>query len=456
MRWYHSASILSIASAVSMSCVAQDPLQVSATNLPPSTTTNVRSAQILDLNLFRYESVVTVQEKTSNPPTLPSPFGGPSGNGTPNQAQVTPSPAPAAQPGVPPDPLQPLIDAIFLEEQKLITLTGVTQDLINKSNLAAACFKDLQGRYPEVLLTTLQRNALVSDLKTATNCTQPMFSWPVDDITAAINLGPAISNQFITLSAAVATEDPKGTLLTRHTTAQTGLQNLFTSSSAANLAATNISVGTWQARLNKTLNATDDQWSPTVELTCHPQWFGKSEQQFVTIYYYDMSASAPTQQSMSLFTNSCLAALTISSGIGISTVRSSTFAFTPQTNYSVNPPTTTQVIGYAADSRVLPLYVGAMNYEFARAKSVGFDFAGGAGVSSSSSGTTSDFFVGPSFAFARRAIFVSPSFHLTQRQTLQDGYHVGDAQGSLTSVPTINRWRYGFAITFTFPVLQSQ
>jgi hypothetical protein len=137
-------------------------------------------------------------------------------------------------------------------------------------------------------------------------------------------------------------------------------------------------------------------------------------------------------------------------------VRSSTFAFTPQTNYSVNPPTTAQVIGYAADSRVVPIYLGAMNFEFARKKGMGFDFAGGAGVGSSSAGTTSDFFIGPSFAFARRTIFVSPSFHLTQRQTLQDGYQVGDAQGTLTSVPTINRWRYGFALTFTFPVLQSQ
>jgi hypothetical protein len=200
----------------------------------------------------------------------------------------------------------------------------------------------------------------------------------------------------------------------------------------------------------------NDQWSPTVALTCHPQWFGKTEQQAISILYYDKSASAPTQQTMLLFTNSCLGAVTITSGIGISTVRSSTFAFTPQSNYSVNPPTTTQVIGYAADSRVLPVYLGVMNYEFAHSKSIGFEVAGGAGVGSSSAGTTSDFFIGPSCAFARRAIFVSPSFHMTQRQTLQDGYQVGQAQGSLTSVPTINRWRYGFALTFTFPVLQSQ
>ena len=64
------------------------------------------------------------------------------------------------------------------------------------------------------------------------------------------------------------------------------------------------------------------------------------------------------------------------------------------TNYSVNPPPTTQVIGYAEDSRVMPIYLGAMNYEFIHAQSVGFDFAGGAGVSSSSAGTASDFFIG--------------------------------------------------------------
>jgi hypothetical protein len=464
MSWYHRVSTLSIASALTMSCFAQRPLEVSATNLPPSTTTNVRSAQIVDLNLFRYESVVVVQDKTSNPQPPPPPFNGAGGGGgTPAQAPAVvptpPAPAPPAPPpGVPPppDPLKPLEDAIAGEEQTLNNLTGQTQDLLNNAALATACFKDLEGRYPEVLLTTLQRNALVSDLKNSPNCKLTMLPWPSDQITAEINQGPAISNLFIQLSATIATNDPKGTLLARHTAAQTGLQSLFTSSSASTLATANIYVGTWQQRLDKTLAASDDQWSPTVALTCHPQWFGKTEQQVVSIYYYDMSASAPTQQSMSLFTNSCLASLTISSGIGISTVRSSTFAFTPQTNYSVTPPTTTQVIGYAADSRVLPIYVGAMNYEFARTKSMGLDFAGGAGVGSSSGGTTSDFFVGPSFAFARRAIFVSPSFHLTQRQTLQDGYHVGDAQGALTSVPTINRWRYGFAITFTFPVLQSQ
>ena len=449
---------------------AQEPLQVSATNQPPPTTTNVHSVQFVDLNLFRYNIWPNVQDKTSNPPAPPAGFTPPTGGGGGAPAPATapaaaPAPAgalvaaPAAAPAAvtAPDPLQPLEDAVADEETNLNGLTNATQILLSNAARATACFKTLQGNYPQLLLTSQQ----VANLKSGLNdpnsdCRIQMLQWPSSQITAAIDKGPTISNLFVQLSAAVAANDPKGTLLARHTAAQTGLQNLLSSSNVSTLATAITYVETWQQRAVATLAASDAQWSPTLTLTCHPQWFGKTEQQSVSILYYDMTASAPTQQTAFPFTNSCLGSLTISSGIGISTVRSSTFAFTPQTNYSVNPPTTAQVIGYAADSRVVPIYLGAMNFEFARKKGMGFDFAGGAGVGSSSAGTTSDFFIGPSFAFARRTIFVSPSFHLTQRQTLQDGYQVGDAQGTLTSVPTINRWRYGFALTFTFPVLQSQ
>jgi hypothetical protein len=461
MRWYILPGVLFFTLAINVCSAAQDTVQVTATNLPPSTTTNVRAVQTVNLNLFRYNAQPNVQDKTSNPPTPPVGIMPPAtgGGGTPNRPSAAVSPPGAAAPGPPAtgaDPLEPLEEAIKGEEMSLSNLTATTQDLLNNAKLATACFNDIQGRYPQLLLTPQQRTALVNDLNNATNCALPTPQWPASNITAAINTGPATSNLFIQLSAAVAAEDPKGTLLTRHITAQTALVTLLTSTGAATLATANVYIGAWQLRRTATISATDAQWSPTVALTCHPQWFGKTEQQVVSILYYDMTASTPSQQSMTLLTNSCLAALTITSGLGFSTVRSSIFAFTPKTNKSVSPPTTTQVIGYASDSRVVPLYLGAMNYEFARAKGLGFDVAGGVGVSSSSAGTTSDFFLGPSFAFARRAIFVSPSFHLTQRQTLQDGYAVGDAQGSLTSVPTINRWRYGFALTFTFPILQAQ
>lgn len=453
MRSYCVSLVLSALASSSLCTYAQDPLQVSATNLPPSTTTNVKSVQIMNINLFRYEATPTVQDKTSNPPAPPAgimPAAG-GGGGTAAPAITRVAEAPHAPAG---DPLKPLEDGIAAEERSLNDLTNTTQILLSDASMAQSCFKDLQGRYPQLLLTDAQRTALVFELRQQ-KCQFHASQWPTSEITAALDEGPAISNLFVQLNVSTAT-DPGKTLLARHTAAQTGLQNLLTSSNASTLATEAFYVSAWQERANATINASDKDWSPTVALTCHPQWFGKTEQQVVSIVYYDMTASAPTQQSMSLFTNSCLGAVTITSGIGISTVRSSTFAFTPKTDYTAAPPTTTQVIGYAADSRVLPVYLGAMNYEYAHAKSMGFDFAGGAGVGSSSAGATSDFFIGPSFAFARRSIFVSPSFHLTQRQTLQDGYHVGDAQGSLTSVPTINRWRYGFAITFTFPVLQAQ
>ena len=451
---------------------AQASLQVSATNQPPPTTTNVHSVQFLNLNLFRYNIWPNVQDKTSNPPTPLAGFTPPAGVGgaapiTPPAPTAPPAPGPpkAAQEEAAPaaDPLQQLEKDIAAEETSLITLTNETQILFNNAKLATACFNTLQGNYSQLLLTSQQVANLKSVLQDHnSDCNIPLGPWPFSEITTAISLGPGIMNEFLQFSATVSTNDPKGTLMARHTAAQAGLQSFNTSPNAstpapatAYVTATTY-VEAWKQREAATLNASEAQWSPTVTLTCHPQWFGKTEQQTVSILYYDMTASAPTQQTASPFTNSCLGSLTISSGIGISTVRSSTFASTPQTNYSVSPPTTTQVIGYASDSRVVPVYLGAMNYEFARKKSMGFDFAGGAGVGSSSAGTTSDFFIGPSFAFARRDIFMSPSLHLTQRQTLQNGYQVGDAMGTLTSVPTINRWHYGFAVTFTFPVLQSQ
>jgi len=54
MRQYYLACALSLTTAFSLGSKAQSPLQVSATNLPPSTTTNVKSVQIVNLNLFRY------------------------------------------------------------------------------------------------------------------------------------------------------------------------------------------------------------------------------------------------------------------------------------------------------------------------------------------------------------------------------------------------------------------
>jgi len=478
MRWHHLAGPLSLVAALCMcsnaekpakdSSKSQKPLQVSATNLPPATTTNVESVQFMYLNLFRYNIWPNVQDKLSNPQPPPAGFVPPP-PGTPTSTNPAPqvqAPVPGAQAQsklgasveeaapTPPNTLQTLESDIDTEVTDANDLVGQTQKLLSDATLAKNCFTNLQGNYPEILMTAARQAALLYDLQHSPDC-KVVGKWPIDDIIAKINLGPAIDTLFLTLNAAVTANDPKGTLLARHTAAQATLQGLLTSSSAATLDSEISYLETWQARSIAAQNATKDQWSPTVTLTCHSQWFGKTEQQIVSIDYFDMSASTPSQQTADSFTNSCLGSLTISSGIGISTVRSSTFAFTPMTDFSVNPPTTTPVIGYAADSRILPIYLGVMNYEFARKKSLGFDFAGGAGVGSSSAGTTSDFFLGPSFAFAHRAIFVSPSFHLTQRQTLQDGYKVGDPQGSLTSVPTINRWRYGFAITFTFPVLQT-
>jgi hypothetical protein len=221
MRWYRFASGLSLIAAFSLCGFAQGPLQVSANNLPPSTTTNVKSVQVMSLNLFRYDALLNVQDKTANPPTPPTGFMptavGPGAAAKPAVA-AAPTPEPAVTPAATPaaDPLQPLEDKIKDEEKSLTQLTGMTQNLLNNAVLATACFKDLQGRYPQLLLTTTQRTSLINDLNNASDCKWEVEQWPYDQIGAAINVGPEISNLFVQLNVATA-NDPGKTLLARHT-----------------------------------------------------------------------------------------------------------------------------------------------------------------------------------------------------------------------------------------------
>ena len=212
------------------------------------------------------------------------------------------------------------------------------------------------------------------------------------------------------------------------------------------------SISDWDARSKYVLDASAP-WDQSLSLPCRAQWFGKTDGQVVTLQYIDLTQAAPTVQSSPLFTNTCLPSLTVTTGLGLSTVRNSTYTFVPQTDYTQTPPVTTQIIGYSSDARIVPLYVGQMNYGYFQ-RSVGLHISVGAGVSSVSSGTTGDFLVGHAISFFHRAVFVTPAYQLTQRQKLMSGYALGDLQGSLSSVPTITGWKSGFAFSITLPVLQ--
>ena len=366
------------------------------------------------------------------------------------------------------DGLQTRVTAI---EQCYASLNvALSKNQINAQK-KVACFQNLANGYSDVLLSVEQEKDLAAGLNACIDI--KVASWDdgtvqevQDQITAALKLVNDLAKFETTSDYKDFIDDKKADATARKAaysamvTAASGVVAQFQGLiSPTTFASYNASVSTgsdWDARANYIKNTTDP-WDMTLALTCHVQWFGKTESQTVSLPYTDYSQTTPAPASSPFFsfTNACLPSLTISSGLGISTVRNSTYAFEPKTDYTANPPTTTQVIGYSNNALLTLLYVGQMNYSYVHPEhSIGLHVAGGAGVSTSSSGTTGDLFVGNAVSFFHRAIFVTPSAHFTQRQVLMPGYSVGNPQAGLSSIPTTTAWKAGFAVTITFPVLQ--
>jgi hypothetical protein len=450
-------------------------LVVRADNLPPSTTTNVKSVTVCSLNIFRFDVHIQAQENVSNPQApLTSLFpalsnanvaaaAAPKSAGSqspPRKAEGAHAPAAPASYG----------DFLAAVTAASIQATNKANGFADAQTVAAAkqtCFSDVIRLYPALLLIQSQRKTLIQAVQACHVLPEP--AWDNNsvlsvqqDITSVITLNSQIAlfqttDTYISwLGTAGPLQDARKTqfanLLTTNVAVLTQLQGILNS---PNLATYNVALRAltdWDTR-SDFISSANAPWDQTLALPCRAQWFGKTDGQIVTLQYIDTSLATTTPQPSPLFTNACLPSLTVTTGLGISTVRSSTFAFVPKTNFGSTPPVTTQAIGYSTDSRIVPLFVGQMNYGYFQ-RSVGLHVSGGAGVGTSSSGTTGDFFIGNAFSFFHRAIFVTPAAHFTQRQRLMSGYSLGDPQGSLTSVPTINGWAKGFAITITLPVLQ--
>jgi hypothetical protein len=278
----------------------------------------------------------------------------------------------------------------------------------------------------------------------------------VEDLSTLIKGSIDVSTAIFNLSIKETDPEKKKTLegfQTRNAKITDDSQKLVTSANVTTLENNRTQVEFWRDRSARTVALKPEQWQFHAELVCHPQWFGRTEGQTISLSTIDVSQASAQPASIPLTSNSCLPTLTVSSGIGASGLRNSTYGFVPTPDDSTKPPSTKQVIGYATDSRVTPIYVGQMNYEYVKHHPVGLHISGGVGVGSTSAGNSAEFFIGHGFSFARRAIFVTPAFDISQRQTLRDGYHLGDDKGSLDTVPVINRTQYGWLVTFTFPVL---
>ncbi|AEU36037.1 hypothetical protein [Granulicella mallensis] len=463
-----------------------DRMLISSDHLPPSATTNMKSVTVCRMNIFRYSMQVQTQAVINNPPSPPANlFSAVSGSGVSSNIMsvTTASPTSAAELVQPQSglPASPSSDPVSGFQQQMTNAQNAAEQMANdfaanqiEAGKKVACYSDLANLYPAVLLTQTQEQGLIARLKASDACSVIATAiWDDSKIAAVeaeVSLVIALNGVLATFETTSAYQDYLTAAGTNADARKAAFAAFFTTNAATiaqleglinptNIATYNATVRTgtdWDARAKAALDI-GDPWDQTLDLTCRVQWFGKIQSDTVTLPYIDYAQATPTPgvSPAFSFTNACLSSLTVSTGLGISTVRSSTYGFVPQTNYALMPPITTQVIGYATDSRITPFYVGQMNYSYLHPeRSIGLHVAGGAGVGTSSSGTTGDFFIGNAFSFFHREIFVTPSVHFTQRQQLLNGYQIGDVMGSLSSVPTINNWKTGFAITITLPVLQ--
>jgi len=467
--WSEEVSSKTCANDLESAAASTPSLVVRAERMPPATTTNIKLVTVCSLNVFRYDVHIQSQSSVSNPPTPLTALVPAVATFQPVVRQPAATASNTSRETSPPDPYKILKEAVDEAKKDSQAQLYAFTDAQNDAAQKLACYTDLARLFPSLLLTESQKTALKNRLKGngGTACSSLKPAWDTAFMAAveqqvlkamALNTRIAVFQASSDYQAWLKTGDADtrkslyASLYTDNAATITQLQGILASPNVATYNATMKTISDWDARSTYALD-TSAPWDQSLSLPCRAQWFGKTDGQMVTLQYIDLTQAAPTAQSSPLFTNTCLPSLTVSTGLGLSTVRNSTYAFVPQTDYTRTPPVTTQTIGYASDARIVPLYVGQMNYGYFQ-RSIGLHVSAGAGVSSVSSGTTGDFLAGNAISFFHRAVFVTPAYHLTQRQKLMSGYAVGDLQGSLTSVPTITGWKGGFAISITLPVLQ--
>ena len=148
----------------------------------------------------------------------------------------------------------------------------------------------------------------------------------------------------------------------------------------------------------------------------------------------------------------CQSVLTVTNGLGLSFITDKTPAFVPSNNSGTNG---SPVLGYSSVANVRPGYTVQVHGAFWSQRESNFEIHWnlGAMLTAATGGATTDIITGPSFSFKKRAFFISPVYDLGLRTVLQSGFSVGTPQGVLTSPPTQQRWKSGFGLTITFPLI---
>lgn len=193
----------------------------------------------------------------------------------------------------------------------------------------------------------------------------------------------------------------------------------------------------------------------TINIDCSTNWYGRGRTDTVSLHYTDVSAATPADQSTQIVINTCYTPATVSTGVGMSFLRNTQYAFVSGRDPK-NAGATISVIGTTTDQQVTPLY--ALQYNIALRdfdNGLGLHVTVGAALGSSSGTANIEPIAGPSISIRRRAFYITPAFQLGRRDSLLPGFMIGNPQGNgLTSIPVHTSWKPGFALTFSFSVAQ--
>jgi hypothetical protein len=441
--------------------------------------TGPKTVQVQFVNPLRFDFSLGAATTLGAAPQLPSALvpavtafsqgPAPTGGGVPKAAaDVIPS-APAAAPIAAAVSFEKTFESYeqcFADhEQRMELIDQRINGAIQATNLATNAYSRVLNTYSSVLLNAGDPAILksaVEDGKVFKDYYS--FPWPEADINLLSGSLTIYADQFQNLAQLpgysdwIKDEGHKQLFAYYQSQIAALKQHLATlgpSSDAANkLNAAQQAVEGWREQFFKVAHLEDDGFTPTYNVPCNA-WFGKSQTTVVKLTTKDRFQLSAAEQSADLVTIVCNSPLTVTSGIGFTTLTVQTPAFVAG---KASNGTVQQQLGFSYQSNVSPIFalqINASIHESYLWGGTGLHASIGAAIGTTGGGGVgANFLFGPSVSFHRRTFFATPAFLIGQRTEYLPGFKPGDPQGSLTSPPTTVTWKPGFALTLTFPLSQ--
>jgi hypothetical protein len=218
---------------------------------------------------------------------------------------------------------------------------------------------------------------------------------------------------------------------------------------ATKLATAQDSVRFWRARFRAVASLDDAAYSKTYLAACDDLWQGKSKSIAVKLISRDLMAPTPVDETTELVTVNCLSTLSITAGMGFTTLGDRVPAFVPDPN-----DTAKLRLGFSSHSAIRPLYALQINSSvWPFRKGIELHASLGAALANSTdTGSTLGFTIGPSVSFRRRTVYLTPALHFGQESVFQTGFAEGSPKASLSAVPTRTHWKPALTFIVSFPV----